>query len=45
MGLLIGIGCSIILSGIISFFWVINIDYMKKNHPDYDGDDFLNNEK
>lgn len=28
--------------GIISYFWVKNIDFMKENHPDYDGEDFLN---
>ena len=26
---------------IISYFWVQGIDYMKKNHPDYKGEDFL----
>ena len=26
---------------IISYFWVRGIDYMKENHPDYKGDDFL----
>ena len=26
---------------IISYFWVQGIDYMKENHPDYKGDDFL----
>ena len=45
MGLLIGIGCSAILASIIATFWVRGIDYMKENHPDYDGDDFLNNDK
>jgi len=25
----------------ISFFWVRGIDYMKKNHPDYKGDDLF----
>lgn len=27
---------------IISYLWVRGIDYMKKNHPNYKGDDFLN---
>ena len=27
---------------IISYLWVRGIDYMKENHPDYKGDDFLN---
>ena len=26
----------------ISYLWVRGIDYMKENHPDYKGDDFLN---
>ena len=26
---------------IISYFWVRGIDYMKKNHPDYKGDDLF----
>jgi hypothetical protein len=28
--------------GFISWRWVVGIDYMKENHPDYKGDDFLN---
>ena len=27
---------------VISYLWVRGIDYMKENHPDYKGDDFLN---
>lgn len=42
MGLLIGIGCSFLLAAIVSIFWVRGIDYMKENHPDYKGEDFLN---
>lgn len=42
MSYLIGIGVSFLLSAIIAFFWVRGIDYMKKNHPDYKGEDFLN---
>jgi len=26
---------------IISYLWVRGIDYMKENHPDYKGEDFL----
>lgn len=26
---------------IISYLWVRGINYMKENHPDYKGDDFL----
>lgn len=42
MSYVIGIGCSFILAAIVSFFWVSGIDYMKENHPDYKGEDFLN---
>ena len=28
--------------GFISWRWVVGIDYMKENHSDYKGDDFLN---
>ncbi len=42
VGLIIGIGCSAVLAAVIATFWVRGIDYMKKNHPDYKGDDFLN---
>lgn len=45
MGLLIGIGGSFILAAIVAFFWVRGIDYMKENHPDYKGEDFLNCEE
>ena len=30
-----------ILSLLIASFWVIRIDYMNNNHPDYKGEDFL----
>jgi hypothetical protein len=30
------------MAAIVSFFWVRGIDYMKENHPDYKGEDFLN---
>jgi hypothetical protein len=26
---------------VISYLWVRRIDYMKKNHPDYKGDDLF----
>ncbi len=35
-------GIIFLVCGIISGFWVRGIDYMKKNHPDYTGEDFLN---
>jgi hypothetical protein len=34
-----------IVTSIISYLWVRGIDNMKKNHPDYKGDDFLNWDK
>jgi hypothetical protein len=30
-----------VITGIISYLWVRGIDNMKKNHPDYKGEDFL----
>ena len=30
-----------VITAIISWSWVRGIDYMKENHPDYKGDDFL----
>jgi hypothetical protein len=39
---LVGIGCSFVLAAIAAFFLVRGIDYMKENHPDYKGEDFLN---
>jgi len=35
-------GSMFIVIGFISWRWVVGIDYMKENHPDYKGDDFLN---
>jgi hypothetical protein len=35
-------GVMIIVLGFISWRWVVGIDYMQKNHPDYKGEDFLN---
>ncbi len=31
-----------VVIGFIAWRWVVGIDYMEKNHPDYKGDDFLN---
>ena len=31
-----------VLVCIISWSWVKGIDYMKENHPDYKGEEFLN---
>jgi hypothetical protein len=35
-------GVMMIVIGFISWRWVVGIDYMQKNHPDYKGEDFLN---
>jgi len=35
-------GIMIFVIAIISWLWVRGIDYMKENHPDYQGEDFLN---
>lgn len=42
MEYVIVIGIIIIISGLIAWRWVVGIDYMHKNHPDYKGEDFLN---
>lgn len=42
MGYVIAIGIIIIFSALIAWRWVVGIDYMHKNHPDYKGEDFLN---
>jgi hypothetical protein len=34
-----------VVAGIITFLWVDGINYMHTNHPDYKGEDFLNEEK
>lgn len=44
MGILIGICGSFILASLCAFFWVRGIDYMKENHPYYEGDEFFNNQ-
>lgn len=31
-----------IMVAFISWRWVVGIDYMHKNHPDYKAEDFLN---
>lgn len=30
---------------VVVILWVQGIDYMNKNHPDYKGEDFLNEEE
>jgi hypothetical protein len=36
------IGVIILVTAPFAWMWVSGIDNMKKNHPDYKGDDFLN---
>jgi hypothetical protein len=39
----LGLVFFIVLScGLLAWGWVRGIDYMKENHPDYKGEDFLN---
>ena len=35
---------SFILAGIIAVLMVLGLDYMEKNHPDYDGKDLFDEE-
>jgi hypothetical protein len=42
MGQLITIGIILLIVAFISWRWVVGIDYMQKNHPNYKGEDFLN---
>lgn len=35
-------GFMFLFIALISWSWVNGIDYMKENHPDYNGNDFLN---
>lgn len=41
MGFLVGFFI-VIVASIISYFWVKGTNYMQENHPDYEGEDFLN---
>jgi hypothetical protein len=41
MGIVIGIVGSFVLAAMVAIFWIRGIDYMKENHPDYKGEDFL----
>lgn len=34
-----------IITAVISYLWVRAINNMKKSHPDYKGEDFLNEKK
>jgi hypothetical protein len=44
VGLIIGIGGSFLLAALVATFWVRGIDYMKENHPDYQGEDLFDEE-
>lgn len=35
----------LLISGLIAWRWVVGIDYMMKNHPDYKGDDLFGEDK
>lgn len=35
------VGFIVVFSGLLAWAWVKGIGYMKENHPDYKGDDFL----
>jgi hypothetical protein len=39
--MIIGIIITLIVVILIAILWVRGIDNMKKNHPDYKGEDFL----
>jgi hypothetical protein len=41
---LIVIGCSLVVSTIVSILWVQAIDHMKENYPDYKGEDLFGND-
>lgn len=42
MEYVIPFGIMFVIIAFISWRWVKAIDYMKENHPDYKGEDFLN---
>ena len=39
--MIIAIISMVVAVGVISWRWVVGIDYMQKNHPDYKGDDLF----
>jgi hypothetical protein len=41
MEYIIMFGIMIVVIGFISWRWVVGIDYMQKNHPNYTGDDLF----
>ena len=45
MSYLIAILITVIIVAPISYFWVKGIDYMVKNHPDYEGEDLYSEDE
>ena len=45
MGIVIGIVGSFVLAIMVAVVWIRGNDYMRENHPDYKGEDFLNDDK
>lgn len=43
--MLISISIIIVISSIISYFWVRGINYMDKNYPDYKGNDLFDEDE
>ena len=41
MEYLIVFGIIFLFSALIAWRWVVGIDYMQKNHPEYKGDDLF----
>lgn len=41
MDVLTGVLCMMLMAFPVTILWVAGIDHMKKNHPDYKGEDFL----
>jgi len=44
MEILVGIGCVLLMVLPVTYLWIAGIDHMKKNHPNYKGEDFLGEE-
>jgi len=36
--------CVVLMAFPVSILWLAGIEHMKKNHPDYKGEDFLDEE-
>ena len=44
MEILVGVVCVLLMVLPVTYLWITGIDYMMKNHPDYKGEDFLDEE-